>query len=49
MALFGGLAIGEAFAFDLVFYPGDVVKNILMAIVATAVHRAFPSLLPIRR
>lgn len=34
---------------DLVFWPGDVVKNLLMAIVATAVHRAFPDLLPPRR
>lgn len=34
---------------DLVFWPGDVVKNLLMAFVATAVHRAFPDLLPARR
>lgn len=49
MALFAGMTIPQAFAFDLVFYPGDIVKNILMAVVATAVHRAFPGLLPARR
>lgn len=48
MALFGDLTIPQAFAFDLVFYPGDIVKNILVAVVATAVHRAFPGLLPAR-
>ncbi|MFA5605787.1 MAG: biotin transporter BioY [Leucobacter sp.] len=49
MALFGGLTIPQAFAADLAFYPGDIIKNILMALVATAVHRAFPALLPARR
>ncbi|MGH3424559.1 MAG: biotin transporter BioY [Nocardioidaceae bacterium] len=42
-------SIGDAFVIDLTFWPGDVVKNIVMAIVATAVHRAFPDLLPGRR
>jgi biotin transport system substrate-specific component len=49
MSLFADMSIGQAFAFDLVFYPGDIIKNILMALVATAVHRAFPSILPARR
>lgn len=40
------LTLGEAFIADLVFWPGDVIKNLLMALVATAVHRAFPALLP---
>ena len=44
----GGMSIGDAFLFDLAFIPGDIVKNILMALVATAVHRAFPALLPRR-
>ncbi len=35
----------EAFDVDKIFWIGDVVKNIVMAIVATAVHRAFPDLL----
>ncbi len=34
-----------AFTFDATFYPGDIIKNIAMALVATAVHRAFPDLL----
>lgn len=43
-----GMGIGDAFLFDLAFYPGDIVKNILVGLVATAVHRAFPALLPAR-
>src|SRR5690606_3728587 len=42
------MTIGQAFLFDLTFIPGDIIKNILMAIVATSVHRAFPALLPVR-
>jgi len=34
-----------AFKADWVFWPGDVIKNLAMALVATAVHRAFPDLL----
>lgn len=49
MSLFSGLTFGQAFLADLAFYPGDIVKNILMAIVATAIHRAFPAILPVRR
>lgn len=49
MALFGDLTLAQAFTADLVFYPGDVIKNLLMALVATAVHRAFPTILPARR
>lgn len=43
------MSIGQAFLFDLSFYPGDIIKNMLMAVVATSVHRAFPSLLPARQ
>lgn len=35
----------EAFATDLTFWPGDVIKNVCVAIVAAATHRAFPDLL----
>lgn len=42
------MPLDRAFATDLVFWPGDVVKNLLMAAVATGVHRAFPDLLPRR-
>jgi biotin transport system substrate-specific component len=35
----------QAFLSDLVFYPGDIVKNILAAVIAVALHRAFPDIL----
>ena len=35
----------QAFLGDVIFYPGDVVKNILAAAVAVARHRAFPDIL----
>lgn len=44
----GGMSIGAAAAVDIVFLPLDVVKALLAAIVATAVHRTFPALLPRR-
>ena len=34
-----------ALKFDMTFWIGDVVKNLATALVATAVHRAFPDLL----
>lgn len=43
------MTIGQAFVFDLAFWPGDLLKTLLVAVVATAVHRAFPALLPRRR
>lgn len=42
------MSIGSAFLFDLAFWPGDLVKTLIVALVATAVHRAFPALLPRR-
>lgn len=42
------LSLGAAASADAVFWIGDVVKNIAMAFVATAVHRAFPDLLTTR-
>jgi biotin transport system substrate-specific component len=44
-----GVSFGEAFAIDVVYWPGDVVKNLLAAAVALAVFRAFPDLLRSRR
>src|SRR5690606_9465069 len=44
----GGMSLGQAAVVDAVFLPGDAVKAVLAAIVATAVHRAFPQLLPRR-
>lgn len=49
MAIQLDLTAREALMLDLPFWPGDVVKNIAMATVATSVHRAFPDLLPRRR
>lgn len=43
------LSIGEAFVINLAFIPLDVAKMALAAIVAAAVHRAFPDLLPPKR
>ena len=43
-----GMTPGEAFLLNLSFIPLDLVKMVLVAIVATAVHRAFPDLLPRR-
>lgn len=37
--------LAQAFLADLVFYPGDVIKNILAAVIAVALHRAFPDVL----
>lgn len=45
MHLRAGLSWSEAFKVDIVFWPGDVIKNLLMAVVATAVHRAFPDIM----
>ncbi len=42
------LSLTAAFVSDLTFWPGDVVKNIAMGLVATAVHRAFPDLVRVR-
>jgi biotin transport system substrate-specific component len=39
----------QAFDVDKIFWIGDVIKNVAMAVVATAVHRAFPDLLGRRR
>lgn len=40
-----GLAPSEAIAAGAVFLPGDLVKNLLAAVVAAAALRAFPDLL----
>ena len=46
--LLAGMSLYEATFVD-VFWPMDAVKALLAAVVATAVHRAFPNLLPRRR
>lgn len=37
--------LAGAWAIDRWFWPGDVLKSLAMAVVAAAVHRAFPDLL----
>ena len=45
IALNSKATLEQAFLSDLVFYPGDIIKNILAAVVAVALHRAFPDIL----
>ncbi|WP_298129373.1 biotin transporter BioY [Micropruina sp.] len=42
------MSVNAAIATDLVFWPGDVVKNLVAAAIAVAVHKAFPALLAAR-
>lgn len=44
MMLNGGLPLRDAFLADLVYWPGDLLKIALAAVIAAAVHRAFPRL-----
>ncbi|QDG88350.1 biotin transporter BioY [Pseudarthrobacter sp. NIBRBAC000502770] len=45
IALNSKATLEQAFLSDLVFYPGDIIKNLLAAAVAVALHRAFPDVL----
>lgn len=45
IAINADVSLAAAFASDLVFYPGDIVKNLVAAVAAVAVHRAFPDIL----
>lgn len=40
-----GVSLAEALAINAAFIPFDLVKIVMVAVVATAVHRAFPDLL----
>lgn len=42
LMLAGGLGLPTAVLTDLAFVPGDVVKVVVAALIAVAVHRAFP-------
>ena len=48
LSIVAGLTLGEAFLVNLAFVPLDLAKIAIAAIVAAAVHRAFPELLPQR-
>lgn len=41
----GDLGLGEAFAIDVVFWPGDLLKSLVACFLAFTVHKAFPRLL----
>ena len=45
IALNSKATFAQAFISDLVFYPGDIIKNVLAAAIAVALHRAFPDVL----
>ncbi|MHC6594494.1 biotin transporter BioY [Arthrobacter sp. C152] len=45
IALNSKATLGQAFFSDLIFYPGDIIKNVLAAAIAVALHRAFPDVL----
>ena len=45
IALNSKATLEQAFVGDLVFYPGDIIKNVLAAAIAVALHRAFPDVL----
>ena len=44
-----GLSFREALAIDVVYWPGDVIKNLAAAAVAVAIFKAFPDMLRSRR
>lgn len=44
-----GITFREALAIDVVYWPGDVIKNLAAAGVALAIFRAFPDMLRNRR
>jgi biotin transport system substrate-specific component len=44
-----GLSFQEALAIDVVYWPGDVIKNLAAAAVAVAIFKAFPDMLRTRR
>lgn len=45
MTLNSKLDLGGAALADLLYWPGDLIKTVLAAVIAVAVHRAFPDLL----
>ncbi|HEU5486799.1 MAG TPA: biotin transporter BioY [Microlunatus sp.] len=46
MAIIGRLSLAQAAAVSVVFLPGDLIKAVVAALVARAVHQALPDLLP---
>lgn len=44
MSVNGQLPLEKAFLADMAYWPGDIIKNVVAALVALAVLRAFPGL-----
>ena len=44
MSINGAMPLQAAAVLDLAYWPGDVIKTVIAALVAVAVHRAFPDL-----
>lgn len=38
------IGLGKALRLDMVYWPGDVIKTVAAALIAVAVHKAFPML-----
>ncbi len=48
LMLVAKMTLATAITTDLIFWPGDVVKNLVAAAIAIAVHKAFPALMATR-
>lgn len=44
-----GMALPAAIGADVIFLPGDILKNVIAVAIALSLHRAFPDLLVRRR
>jgi biotin transport system substrate-specific component len=47
--VFKGMALPAAVGADLIYLPGDILKNVVAVAIALSLHRAFPDLLVRRR
>lgn len=47
--LIKGMGLQAALGADLIFLPGDIIKNVIAVLIALSLHRAFPDLLVRRR
>lgn len=47
--LLKGMGLQAALGADLIFLPGDIIKNVIAVLIALSLHRAFPDLLVRRR
>lgn len=47
--VFKGMSVPAAMLADVLYLPGDIIKNVLAVLIALSLHRAFPDLLVRRR